>query len=643
MTVINSNISSLRAANASTMASKSLATSMERLSTGKRINSAKDDAAGLAISSRMTSQIKSMNVAVRNANDGISMAQTAEGALSEVTNMLQRMKELATQSANGTLGASDRKALQAEVTQLTSQINDIAKTTNFNGLNLLDGSVKDLKLQTGTNSGESVSMTVGAVSASALGLTGYRVEGQLTTGRVGSLATLAKGDIQLNGKDALATDQSAATDTAKALATAINANTSKTGVSATAYNTLTSGTVSSTGVADGELEINGIGVTGASADELVKNINRDVAGVTATLKDGKITLSNDTGTKISIGGTASSKGGFTDGDFEGFVALNSQNGAAISVSKGDAGAADDFAAFGLNATGANGSVTGIGASADALAAGDDLRINGVSIGKSSDASAASKAAAINAVSGQTGVTASASNQVTLDVDLANVAADKFSINGSVIDLTGATDTAGAVKAINDANVSGIKASTDANGKLVLSSDTGQDITVKDTGTFTTAVKNADGSAGVSDGSAASRGTITLSSPSGSDVRVEGSAATLTKVGLTAQGGNDDTVAGALSIETQAGASRAMSVIDAAMDKISASRGDLGAMQNRLEVTVNNLTTTSTNLSDARSRIEDTDFSTETTSLAKAQILSQASTAMLAQANQSAQGVLKLLG
>nr|WP_019517532.1 flagellin [Sphingomonas sp. Mn802worker] len=641
MTVINSNISSLRAANASSMASKSLATSMERLSTGKRINSAKDDAAGLAISSRMTSQIKSMNVAVRNANDGISMAQTAEGALSEVTNMLQRMKELATQSANGTLGASDRKALQSEVTQLTSQINDIAKTTNFNGLNLLDGSVKDLKLQTGTNSGESVSMSVGAVSASALGLTGYRVEGQLTTGRVGALTNLNMGDIQINGKAALNANQSTATDNAKTLADAINANTANTGVSATAYNTVAGGAISSSGVATGELTINTVSVTGANADELVKNINRDVAGVTATLKDGKITLSNDTGKQIAIGGTAASKGGFTTGTYQGFMALNSQNGSAISISKGDAGAAGDFAAFGLNATSASGAVTGISAGTDALTASDDLRINGVSIGKSSDASAASKAAAINAASGQTGVTASASNQVTLDVNLANVDAASFKINGSTVDLSNATDTAGVVDAINTAGVAGIKASTDADGKLVLSSDTGQDITLTDDNAFTTAVKNADGSAGTI--GTASRGTITLSSPSGADVRVQGSAATLTKVGLTAQGGDDDSVAGALSIETQAGASRAMSVIDAAMDKISASRGDLGAMQNRLEVTVNNLTTTSTNLSDARSRIEDTDFSTETTSLAKAQILSQASTAMLAQANQSAQGVLKLLG
>ena len=133
MTVIGTNIASLRAANANTSAGSALSTAMERLSSGKRINSAKDDAAGLAISSTMTAQIKGMNQAVRNANDGISLAQTAEGALGEVSNMLQRVRELAVQSASGTYGTSDRANMQSEVTQLTSQINDILTKTNFNG------------------------------------------------------------------------------------------------------------------------------------------------------------------------------------------------------------------------------------------------------------------------------------------------------------------------------------------------------------------------------------------------------------------------------------------------------------------------------------------------------------------------------
>jgi len=650
MTVIGTNVSALRSANASASATNMLQTTMERLSTGKRINSAKDDAAGLAIASRMTSQIKSMAVAVRNANDGISMAQTAEGALGEVTNMLQRMKELATQSANGTLGTSERKALQSEVTQLVEQIDSIASTTNFNGLKLLDGSAKGIKLQTGTNAGETVSVSLGGASANTLGLNGYRVDGQLTTGRVGSLAAVKAGDIQINGKDAFAADQSAATDTAAAMATGINANAGKTGVSATAYNTLTGGAVAKGGVASGELTIavgaggSAVTITGANADEIADNINKNVGGVTASVQDGKITLSNDTGKQITIGGTAPGKAGFATGTSQGFVALNSADGSAITVAKGTANTATaaDFAAVGLNATAASGSVTGTKTGSDPLDGSDDLKINGVQIGKSNDGSAASKAAAINAVSDQTGVTATASNKVTLSTDLNNVSASDFKINGTAVDLSAATDTADVVAAINGAGISGIKASTDDNGKLVLTSDTGQDITIDDDGTFVTGVTNSDGTAGVSDGSAASTGQLTLSSASGAEIQIQGSTTSLGRAGLSAQGGEDGRVAGSLSIGTQASASQALSVIDAALDKVSSTRGDLGALQNRLQVTVNNITTTTTNLTDAKSRIEDADFSAESTNLAKAQILSQASTAMLAQANQSQQSVLKLL-
>ena len=180
MTVIGTNIASLRASNASTAANMSLQQSVERLSTGKRINSAKDDAAGLAIASSMTSQIKGMNQAIRNANDGMSMAQSAEGSLSEVTNMLQRIRELAVQSASGTYDAGDRKNLQAEVTELTNQIKDVITKTKFNDVTLFKlgkevatgasedtsiGTVKSepIKIQVGSNSGETVDLKIGSL------------------------------------------------------------------------------------------------------------------------------------------------------------------------------------------------------------------------------------------------------------------------------------------------------------------------------------------------------------------------------------------------------------------------------------------------------------------------------------------------
>jgi flagellin len=159
MTVINTNISALRAANASNSASQMLGTAMQRLSTGTRINSAKDDAAGLAIATSMTSQITGMNQGIRNANDGISLAQTAEGALGEVTNMLQRIRELATQSASGTYqDTTDRAYMQTEVDQLTSQIDQVVTNTKFNGVALFDGSTATVKIQAGANASDTVDL-----------------------------------------------------------------------------------------------------------------------------------------------------------------------------------------------------------------------------------------------------------------------------------------------------------------------------------------------------------------------------------------------------------------------------------------------------------------------------------------------------
>jgi flagellin len=164
MTVINTNISSLRAQNAGRLADQMQSTAMARLSSGKRINSAKDDAAGLAIASSMTSSIRGMTVAIRNANDGISLAQTAEGALGEVSNMLQRIRELAVQAANGTYQSSDRDNLQTEVSALQSQITDVVTKTKFNGNTLFSAtSATSFDIQTGINSGEKTAISVGAL------------------------------------------------------------------------------------------------------------------------------------------------------------------------------------------------------------------------------------------------------------------------------------------------------------------------------------------------------------------------------------------------------------------------------------------------------------------------------------------------
>lgn len=170
MTVINSNSSALRAQNGSRMANQALQTAMSRLSSGKRINTAADDAAGLAISNSMTSQITGMNQAIRNSNDGISLVQTADGALDEVTNMLQRIRELAVQSASGTYSSDDQGNMQTEVTQLKAQISDILTKTDFNGVKLFDATATTgtaINIQTGSNNGDTVAINKQGMKAVA--------------------------------------------------------------------------------------------------------------------------------------------------------------------------------------------------------------------------------------------------------------------------------------------------------------------------------------------------------------------------------------------------------------------------------------------------------------------------------------------
>ena len=169
MTVINTNVSALRAQNSSRVANNMQAQAMERLSSGKRINSAKDDAAGLAISTRMNANIRGMNQAIRNSNDGISLAQTAEGAMGEISNILVRLRERSVQSANGTMASSDRTAIQTEVTALLNQVNDIAGRTDFNGTNLLNAA-GTFDIQTGVDSGQTVSIAFVSMNATGLGV-----------------------------------------------------------------------------------------------------------------------------------------------------------------------------------------------------------------------------------------------------------------------------------------------------------------------------------------------------------------------------------------------------------------------------------------------------------------------------------------
>ena len=200
---INTNVSSLNAQRNLGMSQSSLATSMQRLSSGLRINSAKDDAAGLAISERMTSQVRGLNQAARNANDGISLAQTAEGALGQVSDNLQRMRELAVQSSNGTNTQTDRDAMQKEFAQLSSEIQRVSDQTAFNGTKLLDGSFTAVQFQVGANAGQTIGINaIANVSTAQLGGTTTQVSGSVAASSITTAGTaIAAGGLTINGVD----------------------------------------------------------------------------------------------------------------------------------------------------------------------------------------------------------------------------------------------------------------------------------------------------------------------------------------------------------------------------------------------------------------------------------------------------------
>ena len=471
---ILTNSASLNAQRTMGQNSNKLQTNFERLSSGLRINSAKDDAAGLAITDRFTSQIRGLNQAVRNANDGISMSQTAESGLEEIGNILQRLRELSVQSSNDSNTATDRQAIQTEADALTSEIDRISGTTNFNGRQLLDGSFSGAKIQVGSNSGQSIEVSIDSAQTANLGAVASK-----TTATVTGTA-MSAGDVVLNGVSVRA---SSATDDTK----------------------------SSTG-------------QDASAISKAAAINASSAqhGVTAT------------------------------------VNANEHTGAAEIA---DAGGTLD----GTNYIEING-----------------VRIQGDVINDDADGALR---AAINAVSGQTGVVASLDGGTATDQKLVLTAADGRNINVAAGG-TGAT-------------ITGVSAGT-TYGTMTLESDS--DINITSTGTI--------GNAGLTTG--------------------------ITSV-------NTATNIGSMDLSTQAGADASIGTIDKALRQVSKQRASLGATLNRLESTVSNLSASSENLSAARSRIMDADFASETADFSKSQILQQASTSILAQANVSNQAALSLLG
>jgi flagellin len=497
--VITTNLASLNAQRNLNASQSSLSTALQRLSSGLRINSARDDAAGLAISQRLTSQINGLNQAVRNANDGISLAQTAEGALQESGNILQRIRQLAIQSANDSNSAADRKALQAEVSQLTSELNRIANTTTFNGKKVLDGSFTGQKFQVGADANQTIDVTIADARATALGNYSYNSTNGVAANGI-EVATAAGAGLAANNFNTQAIT--------------INGSLGQATIAAA---TLPDGSTARTIAA----EVNNVtGSTGVTAS----------ARTTATI------------------GSLSAAGTFT-------FNLYGQNTTAVQIS--------------------------------------------ATVTSSSDLTAIRDA--INAQTGLTGITAEGTG-ATLNLVQAegyNISVENVLATGTATFTLSGGEGAGAVL--------GAAVGTD-------SSTVGGQVTFNSENAFTLSSSVAGAAGGLFGDAAAANAGVT---------------GTLAAVG-------------SVSIASQTGANSAIAVLDAALQKLSSIRADLGAVQNRFGSTISNLETTSENLEAARSRVRDADFAAETAALTRGQILQQAGTAILAQANALPNGVLALL-
>jgi flagellin len=706
MSVINTNVKSLVAQDAIMKNNRALSTSMQRLSTGSRINSAKDDAAGLAISTRMDSQVRGLNMAIRNANDGISLMQTAEGAMDEVTNILQRMRELSVQSVNGTNNDSDRVALNDEITQLKSEIDRIASTTEFNNQKILNGSFKDKKLQIGDKAYQTMDVAIGSVATKDLGMASGSFGSQTLVGQRVALASFSKGDIEINGQELAAFD--ATTEDLGDLIDNINQNIDN--VTASAFNVVVAKQVGDGVTTDGQFRIQVKALGAASAteyaisasstlEELAANINREAGTqVQASINDqGKLVLSNNTGATISVNDTTETTGyetgsGFSGAaanttftDFKGFLKLDSDDGNPIRIERGNLdavapGALADLAAIGfrevtsqvnnaLDAYTVTGKPLDTAGVTTAWAEGD-LKINGVDIYDEDIATTSfqGKLDAINNFSDETGVIAYAYFDKTITFTAGNfgsvtagnaggfTAGNVLAFNGTNVYTAAANDSmATLVAAINGkTSATGITATADGfNLRL-----TGSNVSSLKIDTFISATGTAGTMMNLTDDEITYAG-IRLDSAGNQPISIELDESNPTNVGAhgfleqnvgaadfemndpTMGVGSGQSLVG-LNISTAKTATAAITTIDNAIEKVSEMRSKLGAMENRLTATVNNLSNIVTNTQASRSRIQDTDYASETTALAKAQIISQAATAMLAQANQQPQSVLSLL-
>ena len=511
MASINTNISALSSQNSMSDQIKKADEAIERLSSGKRINNAADDAAGSAIASKMEAQVRSLGVAIRNGHDAISMTQTAEGALGEMENILQRIRELAVQAGNSTLSASDRTAIQDEVDALTDEINGIADATNFNGVQLLDGSSGSVNFQVGVDASDSLSVDLESSRASDLGLSGKLGANVFTSGRVvlGATDGINTTAVKINGQNifsAAIAATSGGVTAAQVIARGINDNTAVHGAVATAFNRVEGQAMGDTFNMSAEFTITSGGTAESVAimqsfDDVIDHINHQIADITASKgANNQLILTNTTGTSIQLSGESQLVGILT-GTYEGMYTVENVDGSATTIelgtiANGYAANDTDATAASLNMLGLNqtkdGATIGTAVSTATLALTDDIRINGVQVGATDVDTAQAKAAAINAISDQTGVTASASTIVDLALDFNIAATDtNFVINGVAVEAADLDSVNELVTEINDQSKGpyGVVASATDKGLLRLEEVNGGDIQLKlaAVSTFVTAI------------------------------------------------------------------------------------------------------------------------------------------------------------
>jgi flagellin len=585
---INTNVASLNAQRQLLNSGNDLDQASERLASGLRVNNAADDAAGLAIANRLTSQIRGLDQAIRNANDGISLIQTAEGALNETTNILQRIRELSIQSSNGIYSDTDRSTLDAEVQQLKSELDRIATSTTFNGQPILDGSLGAVTLQAGSEATDTIDLEIAAVDTKALGgqntgdVIGTQVVG-VSIDAAGALGTLRQ--ITDSGTPATALsinqqdvgDLSLATTVGEALET-INANIS--GVETTAFVEMVATNVGN-GIVRGD---NTVDITITLQDGSVNNLQIKNTGSLEEFVERVNGLAGD-----SLNASINDDG-----------SLVMQSDVAAFILVGDSGTTPDAVA----ATGFDTLELTQAFQLSFEATSDDIKSVDLVVGADLSAAAASIGLNTRTAGDITGIVITGAADLDLDVGA-------LQINGVDIGVIETTGTPGAT----------INAQAIADAINLLSGEHN-----------VVALVNADDS-------------LTLNSISGDEIEfVQDDTVTLVMTGLITTNISEskgDTVS-SIAIDTAAGARNALNVVDAALEEINAIRADLGAINNRLDFTISNLSNVVENTSASRSRILDADFAAESAALSRAQVLQQASQAILAQANARPQQVLQLL-